>query len=97
ELITLYVYAGQNGTFTLYEDEGVNYNYEKGQYATIPFTYNDASRSLTIGKREGEFPGMLLNRKFNIVIIDKNTPKPFDLNAKGTVVEYDGKEQTITI
>ncbi|KAA6330245.1 Alpha-xylosidase BoGH31A [termite gut metagenome] len=97
ELITLYVYAGQNGTFTLYEDEGVNYNYEKGQYATIPFTYNDASRSLIIGKREGEFPGMLANRKFNIVIVDKNTPKPFDLNTKGKVVEYDGKEQTITI
>jgi alpha-D-xyloside xylohydrolase len=97
ELITLYIYAGQNGTFTLYEDEGVNYNYEKGQYAMIPFTYDDASHSLTIGKREGEFPGMLVNRKFNIVVVDKENPKPFDPNAEGMIVEYDGKEQQIDL
>ena len=38
ELINLYVYAGQNGCFQLYEDEGTNYNYEKGKYATIDIT-----------------------------------------------------------
>ena len=47
------MYAGKDGEFTLYEDEGVNYNYEKGQYATIPFTYNDAEGTLTIGDRAG--------------------------------------------
>lgn len=95
--IMLYVYAGQNGAFTLYEDEGVNYNYEKGQYATISFTYNDAEGTLTIGDRTGEFPGMLKERTFNVVKVSKDQLQPFDLNAKGTVVKYDGKGQSLKL
>ncbi len=97
EAITLYVYAGQDGSFTLYEDEGVNYNYEKELYAMIPFTYNDAEGTLTIGDRKGEFPGMLKERSFNIVRVSKEKPQPFDLKAKGTVVKYDGKAQTVKL
>ncbi|MDL2291786.1 DUF5110 domain-containing protein, partial [Bacteroides sp. OttesenSCG-928-F21] len=97
EEITLYVYAGQNGTFTLYEDEGTNYNYEKGHYALIPFTYDEASRTLVIGDRQGEYPGMLQSRRFNIVTVDKNNPKPFDLSTKGIEVAYDGKKQIIKL
>ena len=97
ENITLYVFAGQDGAFTLYEDEGVNYNYEKGQYAMIPFTYNDAEGTLTIGDRQGEFAGMLTERTFNVVKVSKDQPKGFDLNAKGTVVKYDGKAQTVKL
>ncbi len=88
--ITLYVYGGHDGRFTLYEDEGDNYNYEKGAYATIPFTYNDAESMLVIGDRTGKFPGMLQERTFNIVKVDKEHPQPFDLAAKGFVVNYDG-------
>jgi len=53
----------------LYEDENDNYNYEKGVYSTISFTWNDAKKSLTINDRKGSFPGMLATRKFNIVVI----------------------------
>lgn len=97
EMITLYVYGGQNGSFSLYEDEGVNYNYEKGKYANIPFTYDEAARTLIIGARAGEYPGMPENRKFNIVFVDKNTPRPFDINAKGKEIAYDGKEQIVKL
>ena len=97
EEITLYVYAGKDGEFTLYEDEGVNYNYEKGQYATIPFTYNDAEGTLTIGDRAGEFPGMLKERTFNVVKVSKDKPQPFDTKAKGVTVKYDGKQQSVSI
>jgi len=97
ENITLYVYAGQNGAFTLYEDEGINYNYEKGQYTMIPLTYDEASRTLVIADRQGEYPGMLQNRKFNIVMVDQNNPKPFDMNAKGMEVTYDGKKQVVKL
>ena len=65
--IELRIYAGANGTFTLYEDEGDTYRYEKGAYATIPFTWDDAAKTLTIGARKGEFPGMLKERTFNVV------------------------------
>jgi alpha-D-xyloside xylohydrolase len=62
------VYPGADATFTLYEDEGDNYNYERGQYTEIPLRWNDRSHTLTIGARRGQFPGMLQQRKFHIVI-----------------------------
>jgi alpha-D-xyloside xylohydrolase len=69
DTIELRVYTGANGSFTLYEDEGDNYNYETGAYATIPITYNDAAKQVTIGARNGSFTGMLKTRIFNIVYV----------------------------
>ncbi len=95
--ITLYVYGGKDGEFTLYEDEGVNYNYEKGNYTTIPFSYNDADRTLTIGDRTGEFDGMITERSFNVVYVSKDKPQPFNLQAKGIAVKYDGTSIKINV
>ena len=97
EEINLFVYKGNNGSFTLYEDEGVNYNYEKGEYATIKFDYDEENSTLVIGKRKGEFPGMLKNRTFNIIVVDKNKPQPFDMKAKGKKITYDGQSQFVKI
>ncbi len=69
--ITLYVYAGADGAFTLYEDDGLTYGYERGAYSRIPIQWNDAAKTLTIGKREGSFPGMLVRRTFEIVLVSK--------------------------
>ena len=92
ELINLYVYAGENGKFQLYEDEGTNYNYEKGKYATIDITYNDDLRTVSFSARKGNFPGMLKQRRFNIVLITKDAPKPLNLdNPEGKLVTYNGK------
>jgi len=95
--ITLYVYSGQDGEFTLYEDEGVNYDYEKGAHAEIPFTFNDKAGTLTIGDRQGSFPGMLQERVFNVVRVCKDKPQPFDLGVKGVVVKYNGKRQCVKL
>ena len=98
ELINLYVYAGQNGTFQLYEDEGTNYNYERGKYATIDVTYDDATRTVTFGARKGSFPGMLKNRRFNVVYITKDAPKPLNLDdPEGKMVQYNGKAVTVKL
>jgi alpha-D-xyloside xylohydrolase len=70
--IELRVYRGADGDFTLYEDENDTYNYEKGSYATIPFHWDDAKQSLTIGHRQGKFPGMLSARTFRIVFVGDN-------------------------
>ena len=67
--IELRVYRGADGAFTLYEDEGDSYNYEKGKYATITFEWNESKQTLTIGKRVGDFPGMLKERHFNVVFV----------------------------
>ena len=68
--LELRVYPGADGSFTLYEDEGDGYNYEKGLYSLIPISWNDRSRTLTIGDRKGEYPGMLSERKFTVVLPD---------------------------
>ena len=95
--ITLYVYGGKNGKFTLYEDEGVNYNYEKGAYATIDFNYDEASKTLRISDRKGTFDGMLQNRKFNVVLVNQAVPKPYDPDSKGIEVNYTGVAQTVKL
>ncbi len=65
--IELRIYRGADGKFTLYEDEGDNYGYEKGVYATIPLQWDEAKQTLEIGKRQGKFPGMLTERTFRVV------------------------------
>ena len=96
ELINLYVYAGADGRFQLYEDEGTNYNYERGKYATIDIRYDDAQKTLTIGQRKGAFKGMLKERRFNVVLVSKDKARELNLdNPEGKMVQYNGK--TITV
>jgi alpha-D-xyloside xylohydrolase len=89
--ITLWVYAGADGTFSLYEDDGVSTAYERGAFTRIPLRWNDAARTLTIGRREGAFPGMLPRRTFEVVVVSPRAPAPF-LAASGAprTVAYAG-------
>ncbi len=77
--ITLYVYAGADGAFTLYEDDGLTYGYEKGAFARIPIHWNDTKRVLTVGQREGSFPGMLTERTIEVILVSKQKPVGFSL------------------
>ena len=85
--LELRVYPGADGTFTLYEDDGDTYAYEQGAYAEIPMTWKDKGRTLTLGARQGQFPGMLAQRTFRIVLPD-GTKKD---------VTYNGKRQSIKL
>lgn len=86
------IYPGADADFTLYEDEGDNYNYEKGAYTEIDFHWNDNAKTLTIADRKGAYSGMLVKRKFNIVIAKAGRPMA---DAHTTVfdktVSYNGK------
>ncbi|MDR2497056.1 MAG: DUF4968 domain-containing protein [Tannerellaceae bacterium] len=97
EVIDVYVYAGKNGSLYLYEDEGVNYNYEKGLYSKIGFDYDDASGQLSIGDRGGSpYPGMIAHRKFNIYYVRPGKAAGRDIrSAPDAVVEYTGKRQLV--
>ena len=99
ELIDLYVYAGKDGSYTLYEDEGTNYNYEKGKYAVIDFKYDDARKQVTIGARKGSFDGMLQKRRFNIILVDQKKQQGVNLakSPKGKVVKYAGQAITVKL
>ena len=81
------IYPGADGSFTLYEDEGDNYNYEKGVYATIPFSWNDKTSSLTIGSRQGSYPGMLASRQFTFVLPD-GTSKNVSYNGESLTIKF---------
>lgn len=70
--IDLRIYSGADGHFTLYEDQGDTYNYEKGAYATIPIDWTEATHTLTIGARSGSYPGMPAIRIFNIIFVRAN-------------------------
>ena len=99
ELIDLYVYAGKDGSYTLYEDEGTNYNYEKGKYAVIDFKYDDARKQVTIGARKGSFDGILQKRRFNIILVDQKKQQGVNLakSPKGKVVKYAGQAMTVKL
>lgn len=81
------VYPGADGTFTLYEDEGDNYNYESGAYTEIQMKWNDTKRILTIDARKGEYNGMLTKRNFTIRTAD----------GKEKVITYSGKKINVKI
>jgi alpha-D-xyloside xylohydrolase len=96
DTLTLYVYTGKDASFQLYEDQGTTYDYEKGQYTTIPFQYNESTKTLTIGDRKGAYPGMLSKRTFRIVWITPASPKTLDLESKpNEEIKYEGKKMII--
>jgi alpha-D-xyloside xylohydrolase len=96
--ITLYVYTGANAAFTLYEDEGTNYNYEKGAFSQIVIAYNESSRTVTVGNRNGSYNGMLADRTFRIVTITPNSAKALNFNQKADkIIKYSGKSLSIKL
>jgi alpha-D-xyloside xylohydrolase len=95
--IELRVYRGADGQFTLYEDENDNYDYEKGVFATIPFTWNETKQTLTIGRRSGKFPGMLTERTFRVVFVSPNHGAGLAAEERtDAVVRYTGKAITVS-
>ncbi len=92
----LRIYRGADGDFTLYEDENDNYNYEKGVYATIPFHWDDAKQTLTIGDRKGQFPEMLENRTFRIVFVGQDHGTGINAEDRpDRTVPFSGKKVTV--
>ncbi|MEP7106752.1 MAG: DUF5110 domain-containing protein [Ferruginibacter sp.] len=95
--IELRIYPGADGTFSFYEDANDGYNYEKGEYATFNFSWNDKKRKLVISARKGSFPGMLNKRTFNIVIVDENKATGVEETLKADrVLQYFGKSVSST-
>jgi alpha-D-xyloside xylohydrolase len=93
------VVPGADGRFTLYEDQNDNYNYETGWYSTISFQWDDAARKLTIGRRQGFFPGMLETRTFRIVRVGKGAGTGMDVPGETfvKVVRYSGRKIVVRL
>jgi alpha-D-xyloside xylohydrolase len=96
DALEIRIYPGANGRFVLYEDENDNYNYEKGIYSTITFSWDDKKKMLTIGDRNGSFPGMLDSRKFNIVVVSETKGGGENMIAQpDKEITYTGKKLVI--
>src|SRR6185369_6039282 len=96
--IELRIYPGADGDFVLYEDENDNYNYEKGAYAVIPFHWDDAKHTLSVGARKGQFPGMLQSRKFRVVLVrDGHGTGIGQTGSADKEVEYSGSSVAVAL
>jgi alpha-D-xyloside xylohydrolase len=96
--ITLFVFTGADGSFELYEDDGVSYGYEKGEFSRIPIRYDASKGTLTIGARSGGYPGMPEERKFHVRWVKEGGKAPADLDADvSATVDYKGAEVTVAM
>jgi alpha-D-xyloside xylohydrolase len=98
DVIELRIYPGADGKFVLYEDENDTYNYEKGQFATIEFQWNDKAKTLKIGEHKGTFKGMLTERKFNVVIVKANVGTGVEISTQiNKTVNYSGNKVEVKL
>jgi alpha-D-xyloside xylohydrolase len=96
DVLTLYVFPGENGSFTIYQDENTNYNYEKGQFSTIKLNYDEATRTITIGERQGQYPDMPQKIRFELIWVKDYQRGGFNTRPQ-QVVDYFGEQIQITI
>lgn len=95
--IELRVYSGADGEFNLYQDEGDNYGYEQKKYSVTPIRWSESTRTLTIGERQGSYPGMPKATKFNIVWVKQGRGTGESIVAEpDRSVVYDGHSIAIT-
>jgi alpha-D-xyloside xylohydrolase len=96
--IDLRIYTGSNADFTLYEDEGDNYDYERGAYSEIPIHWDDNANRLTIGNRRGSFPGMIKRRTLRVVIVRDGRGTGMALSSEpDATVEYEGRSTSVRV
>lgn len=95
DTLEIRIYKGADGAFELYEDEGDNYNYEKGNYSIIPFNWNEKNQVLTIGVKKGSYAKALKTRIFRIVFVNENTGSGISISPTKKQVRYSGKELRI--
>jgi alpha-D-xyloside xylohydrolase len=93
--VTLKVYTGANGEFSLYEDDGVSNRYLRGEYSRIPLRYDEKTGTVTIGKREGQYKGMVAKRTFKVHFIKPGVSSAETMDAADQEITYDGKEVTL--
>jgi alpha-D-xyloside xylohydrolase len=94
--ITLFVYTGADGSFDLYEDDGETYAHQRGEFARIPIAYDEAAGVLTIGAREGTYPGMTETREFRVRWISGPSANAASFTARADArVRYTGEAVTL--
>ena len=89
------IYPGADALYTVYEDEGTNYNYEQGKYSQYTLTWIDKDKKLVISERKGSFAGMVKKRKLKVVRVSPNKGVGFDEGKAERVISYSGEYMEI--
>jgi alpha-D-xyloside xylohydrolase len=97
DTLDIRIYAGTDGQFNLYSDEGDNYNYEKGNYVLIPFQWNEQMQTLTIGKQQGKYPGALQQYVFNIVLVKESQGHGIHRSPVTKRIIYKGEKTKVVV
>lgn len=87
DTLTIHIYQGTNGAFTYFEDNGVTYAYERGEYLLIPFFYDEKKQTLLIGAQQGDYPEAVKERTLHILCTSAN-----GVAQKVKTLTYKGKE-----
>ena len=94
--LTIEVYTGADGSFSLYEDNGRSYGYERGESARIPLAWDEAKGELSIGARVGTYPAMVAQREVRVRFVDGPRGDNGALEpAADVTVRYDGAAQVV--
>jgi alpha-D-xyloside xylohydrolase len=89
--LTFNVYTGADGSFSLYEDDGVSNGYARGEFTRIPLSYNERTKTVTIGARSGQYKGMVGKRQFKVRFIKPGMSSAADFTLSDKAVDYDGQ------
>ncbi|HEV8283118.1 MAG TPA: TIM-barrel domain-containing protein [Chitinophagaceae bacterium] len=95
DTLEIRIYPGADGQFTLYNDEGDNYNYEKGKYTVIPFKWNEQQQTFTIDKQQGAYAGALKKYVLNIVWVNESNGIGIEIPPKAKTIIYTGERITV--
>ena len=95
ETLDLLVCPGQDGTFTLYEDDGLTYSYEQNASSRIEISWDNARQRLRIGARQGQFKGMPAARQFNIHLVGRGNT--LAAVSEGRLIAYHGRAITVDL
>jgi alpha-D-xyloside xylohydrolase len=96
DTLEMRIYPGADGQFNLYNDEGNNYNYEKGKYSVIPFKWNEQQQTLTIDKQQGDYKGALKRRVLNIGWVNESNGTGIEMSSQAKTIIYTGEKITVS-
>ena len=97
DTLEIRVYPGANAQYDLYEDEGDNYDYEKGSYTIIPFSWDEQNQMLTIGSKQGNYPGSMKERVFNVVLVNQSKGTGIAMSSSVKRITYSGMKTEVTL
>jgi alpha-glucosidase (family GH31 glycosyl hydrolase) len=86
EQITLRVYPGKDGRFTWYDDDGISYAHEHGDFMRAECAWNDEARTLTITRdAAGNMP---LPRTIRVELAGSNENRKIEMEPHGATVKF---------